>query len=114
MIFNNFSQKSENVTHRKNVFVYFQVVNRHVVQKELHLETDALKLEIARLIAARKPGGQVEADFALFPTPLMAKAMLEKDCKLVGRLRMSSKPIKTVPLIVGPQELRNIHQSVLG
>lgn len=91
-----------------------KVVNRHVVQKELHLETDALKLEIARLIAARKPGGQVEADFAIFPTPLMAKAMLEKDCKVVGRLRMSSKPIKTVPLIVGPQELRNIHQSVLG
>ena len=85
-----------------------------MVQKELHLETDALKLEISRLIAARKPGGQVEADFAHFPTPLMAKAMLEKDCKVVGRLRISAKPIKTVPLIVGPQELRHIHQTVLG
>ena len=99
---------------KSNFFTLHQVASKNVLQKELHLETDALKLEIARLIAARKPGGQVEADFAQFPTPLMAKAMLEKDCKVVGRLKLSSKPIKTVPLIVGPQELRNIHQSVLG
>jgi hypothetical protein len=85
-----------------------------MMQKELHNETNTLRLDIARLIAARKPGGQVEADFAHVPTPLMAKAMLEKDCKVVGRLKLSSKPIKTVPLIVGPQELLHIHQTVLG
>ena len=80
---------------------------------ELQKDTEHLKLEVARLVASKKPGGQVEADFAQFPTPLMAKAMLEKNCKVVGRLRLASKTVKTVPLIVGPQELKQIHQTVL-
>ena len=88
-------------------------VNKYLVERELERETDELKLDIARLVASRKPGGQVEADFAQFPTPLMAKAMLEKDCKVVGRLKLCNKPVKTVPLIIGPDELRNIHQTVL-
>ena len=91
-----------------------KVPQRKLIEKELSLETESLKLEIARMIAGRKPGGQISADFAQFPTPLMARAMAEKDCTMVGRVRLASKPVKTVPLILGPQELRNIHQSVLA
>ena len=95
-----------------------KVPQRKLVEKELQLETEALKMEIARLISARQPGGQIQADFAEFPTPLMARAMLERNCKVVGRIRLtaadSCNSLKTVPLIVGPQELRNIHQTVLA
>ena len=80
---------------------------------QLQKDTEHLRLEVARLLASKRPGGQVDADFAQFPTPLMAKAMLEKDCKIVGRVKLTSKTVKTVPLIVGPSELKQIHQTVL-
>ena len=88
-------------------------VDEKMLAFELQKDTEHLRLEVARLLASKKPGGQVEADFAQFPTPLMAKAMLEKDCTLVGRVKLAAKTVKTVPLIVGPQELKQIHQTVL-
>ncbi len=88
---------------------------------ELRRETDRLRLEIARLVASRKPGGIVQADFTQFPTPQMAKSLAEKDYSVVGRLRPSlcSRPatgveLKTVPLIVGPKDLSQIHRAVLA
>ena len=88
-------------------------VDEKLLTFELQKDTEHLRLEVARLLASKKPGGQVEADFAQFPTPLMAKAMQEKDCTLVGRVKLAAKTVKTVPLIVGPQELKQIHQTVL-
>ncbi len=85
----------------------------HMLAYQLQKDTEHLRLEVARLLASKRPGGQVEADFAQFPTPLMAKAMLEKDCQIVGRVKLTSKTVKTVPLIVGPSELKQIHQTVL-
>lgn len=90
-----------------------KIPNKNLVRKELKQETDNLKLEIARLISSRTPGGQIQADFAEFPTPLMAKSMLEKDCKLVARVKLAPKAVKSVPLIIGSGDLKRIHQTVL-
>ena len=60
------------------------------------------------------PGGHVQADFREFPTPLMTKVMHEKNYQIVGRVKLVPKPVKTVPLIIGPADLRQIHQTVIG
>merc|ERR1719273_2713202 len=89
-------------------------------EKQLKDETEQLRLEVARLIASRKPGGQVDADFCKFPTPQLSRALKEdlSDYKVVGRITMNGNSdevrIKTVPIIVGPQDLRRIHQKVLS
>ena len=89
-------------------------VNKPWVERELQKETELLKEDISNLIWSRKPGGKIQADFREFPTPLMSKAMLEKDFQVVGRVKLAPQPIKTVPLIIGPQDLRQIHQTVIG
>jgi hypothetical protein len=97
------------------------LINRGLQEREFQRETEQLRLEVARLVASKKAGGQIEADFANFPTPLMARAMLEKDCRLVGRVRPvktaanggKTTVLKTVQLIVGPKDLKQIHQSVM-
>ena len=89
--------------------------------KQIKDEFEQLRLEVARLIASRKPGGQVEADFCKFPTPQLSRALNEdlKDYKVVGRIRVDGNisdqvKIKTVPIIVGPKDLRQIHQKILS
>ena len=88
--------------------------------KQIKDEAEQLRIEVARLIASRKPGGQVEADFCKFPSPQLSKALQEdlSDYKVVGRITMNGNSdevrIKTVPIIVGPQDLRRIHQKVLS
>ena len=37
--------------------------------KKLEQETDRLRMEVVRLIASRKPGGQIDSDFCRFPSP---------------------------------------------
>ena len=96
----------------------FQPINKHVnkswLERELQQETEVLKNDIARLAWSKKPGGHVQADFREFPTPLMTKAMHEKDYQIVGRVKLVPNPVKTVPLIIGPKDLRQIHQTVIG
>ena len=92
--------------------------NRTLAQKQLRQETEDLRCEIARFLAARKPGGLIETELTPFPTPLMARAMLESNCKTIGRVRIApngnAAKLHTVPLIVGPSELKQIHQTVLA
>ena len=96
------------------------LIIRSLQEKQIKDEAEQLRLEVARLIASRKPGGQVEADFCKFPSPQLSKALQEdlSDYKVVGRITMNGNSdevrIKTVPIIVGPQDLRRIHQKVLS
>ena len=62
-------------------------LNKSWRDRELKQETEVLKEDIAKLMWSKKPGGKIQSDFREFPTPLMAKAMLEKDCQVVGRVR---------------------------
>jgi len=96
------------------------LVIKYLRDKQIRDEAEQLRLEVARLIASRKPGGQVDADFCKFPSPQLGKALNEdlKDYKIVGRIRVGggiedNAKIKTVPLIVGPKDLKQIHQKVL-
>ena len=96
------------------------LIIRSLQEKQIKDEAEQLRLEVARLIASRKPGGLVEADFCKFPSPQLSKALQEdlSDYKVVGRITMNGNSdevrIKTVPIIVGPQDLRRIHQKVLS
>ena len=89
-------------------------------EKQLKDETEQLRLEVAGLIASRKPGGQVEADFCKFPTPQLSRALNEelKDYKVVGRITVNGNSdevrIKKVPIIIGPKDLKQIHQKILS
>ena len=89
-------------------------------EKQLKDETEQLRLEIARLIASRKPGGQVDADFCKFPTPQLSRALNEdlSDYKVVGRITVNGNcdevKIKTVPIIVGPADLKQIHNKIMS
>ena len=89
-------------------------------EKQLKDETEQLRLEVARLIASRKPGGQVDADFCKFPTPQLSRALNEdlSDYKVVGRITVNGNTddvkIKTVPIIVGPTDLKEIHNKIMS
>ena len=89
-------------------------------EKQLKDEFEQLRIESARLIASRKPGGQVDADFCKFPTPQLSRALIEdlSDYKVVGRITVNGScdevKIKTVPIIVGPSDLKQIHNRILS
>ncbi len=38
-------------------------------EKKFEQESDRLRMEVVRLIASRKPGGQIDSDFCRFPSP---------------------------------------------
>jgi dynactin 1 len=96
------------------------LVIKSLREKQLKDETEQLRLEVAGLIASRKPGGQVDADFCKFPTPQMSRALNEelKDYKVVGRITVNGNSdevrIKTIPIIIGPKDLKQIHQRILS
>jgi len=45
-----------------------QLMAQTLRSKKLEMEGEKLKMEIVRLIASKKPGGQIEADFCKFPS----------------------------------------------
>ena len=45
------------------------VVTQILRDKRLEQETDRLRMEVVRLMASRKPGGQVDSDLCRFPSP---------------------------------------------
>lgn len=45
-----------------------QLMAQSLRSKKLEIEGEKLKMEIVRLIASKKPGGQIEADFCKFPS----------------------------------------------
>ena len=96
------------------------LIIKSLQEKQIKDEAEQLRLEVTRLIASRKPGGQVEADFCKFPTPQLSRALNEDlmDYKVVGRITVNGNnnevKIRTVPVIVGPRDLRQIHQKVLS
>ena len=96
------------------------LVLKQLREKQLKDEAEQLRLEVVRLLASRKPGGLVDADFCKFPSPQVSKALMEnlEDYTVVGRIRlkgdMNNIDIKTVPLIVGPKDLKQIHQKVMA
>ena len=69
-------------------------------------------------MASKRVGGEVEADFCKFPSPLLGKSINESEYSLVGRIKMpasdstAATKLKTVPLIVGPRDLQQIHQKI--
>ncbi len=85
-------------------------------QRALLRQADELQLEVARLRAARTPGGSVSTELgAEFPSNVFARAYAEKELSLVGRLRLpAGSSSEAVPIVVGPSELRKIHQSLLA
>ena len=93
------------------------LITQAIRDKSLKVESEKLRLEVARFLASRRPGGEVEADFCKFPSPQLSRSINEKDYALVGRIKLSagheSVGLKTVPLIVGPKDLHMIHQKVL-
>ena len=82
--------------------------------------------KVAKLRASKRPGGEVQTSFCKFPSPQFGKAFSEKDYTCVGNISLNSScgakktttttmpEIKTIPLIVGLQDLRVIHQTVMG
>ncbi len=69
--------------------------------------------------ASKKAGGIARADLTSFPSNQFARVAKEKDLALVGKVRLpastgKASEVKTVPLIVGPAELRLIHSTVMG
>merc|ERR1711974_322097 len=91
------------------------LVVRAVRDKSLREESERLRLDVARFMASKRVGGEVEADFCKFPSPLLGKSINESQYSLVGRIKMpASDPaatkLKTVPLIVGPRDLKQIHE----
>jgi hypothetical protein len=44
------------------------VISDFLRDKKLEQETDRLRLEVVRLIASKKPGGQIDSDFCRFPS----------------------------------------------
>ncbi len=110
-----------------------QLMAQTLRSKKLEIEGEKLKMEIVRLIAARKPGGQIEADFCKFPSKGrkktyikkhkfnipnsidLARALSERDYQVIGRIRIGQQPqFKKVPLLVGTKDLHLIHQKVIG
>lgn len=93
------------------------LIARAVRDKGLKAEAERLRLDVARFVASKRLGGEVEADFCKFPSIQMGKAIQEKDYSLVGRVRLAQaaadSQLKTVPLIVGPKDLNQIHQKIL-
>lgn len=83
-------------------------------QTRLLEEAERLQLEVARLKASRRLGGEVESSFATFPSSQFARADAEKDFQVVGKIRLPAKEAQTVPIIVGMGELKKIHASVLA
>ena len=85
----------------------------------LRAKAEELQAEIARLKAARRPGGRVETAMTTFTSPQFAKAERETAFQLVAKITLpssssSSEKVRTVPLIVGPSQLRQIHAKVMG
>ena len=50
-------------------FDQFSSFGQILRDKKLEQETDRLRMEVVRLIASRKPGGQIDSDFCRFPSP---------------------------------------------
>lgn len=83
-----------------------------------------LFFQVAKLRASKLPGGEVQSTFCKFPSPQFGKALNEGDYTCVGNISLNSgcrkttkaamPEFKTVPLIVGLQDLRVIHQTVMG
>ena len=92
------------------------LLRRRARQQQLLREAEQLELEVKRLRASRRLGGQVEAALATFPSNAFARADAEKDFDVVGRITLpgTTQEIKTVPLIVGMGELKKIHTAVLA
>ena len=92
-----------------------ELIARAVRDKGLKAEAERLRLDVARFMASKRLGGEIEADFCRFPSNQMGKAIQEKDFSLVGRVRLAghTSQLKTVPLIVGPKDLNQIHQKIL-
>ena len=95
------------------------LLRRRARQRQLLREAEQLELEVARLKASRRLGGQVETGMASFPSNAFARADAEKGFDVVGRIRLpgaasSSAEAMTVPLIVGREELRKIHATVMA
>ena len=47
----------------------FSLVGHILRDKKLGLDTEKLRMEVVRLLASKKPGGLVDADFCRFPSP---------------------------------------------
>jgi len=96
------------------------LIARAVRDKSLQAEAEKLRLDVARFMASKTLGGEVEADFCKFPSNQLSKSIQESNYSVVGRVRLApattakatSPQLKTVPLIVGPKELHQIHQKI--
>ena len=68
-------QLSSTNKHRTNVDTTCAVdhnnmcVGQILRDKKFELESEKLRMEVVRLIASRKPGGQIDSDFCRFPSP---------------------------------------------
>jgi len=47
----------------------FSLAGQILRDKKLEQETEKLRMEVVRLMASRKPGGQVDSDLCRFPSP---------------------------------------------
>ena len=97
---------------------------RAVRDRSLQTEAERLRLDVARFVASKRLGGEVEADFCKFPSNQLSKSIQESEYSVVGRVSLpatakvgppsaaAAAGLKTVPLIVGPKELHQIHQKI--
>ena len=95
------------------------LLNSELQRRNFAREAEQLQLEIARLKASRKIGGEIKADLATFPSTELSRAMAEKEFATVGKIRLpksgkGEKDSDHVSLVVGREELKRIHELVMA
>jgi len=90
-----------------------QLVDKTAVLSTMHRSVSELQVQITSLLAANRTGGQIRTDFSAFPTPAFAKVLHEKsvDSQCIGVISIPTNQGKgaTIPMHVGPQQLKQLH-----
>lgn len=95
----------------------------HLIQEatkvqDLQKRVEHLQAEVVQEVVKRKAGGSVKADFALFPSKEMTKALHESKPEVIGHLKIpvTDKQMidtPTVPLILNVETLRLLQRKLL-
>ncbi|XP_021939301.1 LOW QUALITY PROTEIN: dynactin subunit 1-like [Zootermopsis nevadensis] len=86
--------------------------------QDLQKRVEGLQMEVVREVARRKAGGRVKADFALFPSTEMTKALHESKPEVIGHLTIpvtdnQSASASNVPLILNAETLMMLQRKLL-
>ncbi|XP_014207258.1 dynactin subunit 1-like isoform X2 [Copidosoma floridanum] len=89
----------------------YKMIDRERKIRNLKDQADLLSAKIREEIIKRTFGAQAEAQFAVFPSRHVVSALKEAKEPVLVEVEIPHKgPGRTIPLSVGTQELRKIHQ----